>query len=133
MTNCGRPATLWLDFEKYGDKRFVSWPHCEECAKSWLDDEGVTSRPLKRAVPVMTLSFEAYEEPKRWSTDEGRLRWSADGEVVVTCSEHGEVSRLLSTAHLSKEYPEYHGNSCLARDNHLWFEHGIAQGHQSRD
>jgi hypothetical protein len=48
MTNCGRPATLWVDIERYGDKRFVSWPHCDEHAERWEEDENVTTRPLKR-------------------------------------------------------------------------------------
>ncbi|MGJ3559660.1 hypothetical protein ACR6C2_16950 [Streptomyces sp. INA 01156] len=80
----------------------------------------------------MTISYEEYPEPKRWTSDGGRLRWSADGDVVVTCSEHGEISRLLSTSLLAKEYPWISGNSVLAQDNHLWFDHGIAQGHHSR-
>lgn len=80
---------------------------------------------------TVTISFEDYPERKRWTSDGGRLHWSADGDVVVTCSEHGEVSRLPATAYLSKKHPQYHGNSVLAQDNHLWFEHGIAQGHHA--
>jgi hypothetical protein len=52
---------------------------------------------------------------------------------VVTCSEHGEVGKGLATSHLDKEYPWYHSNAVLAQDNHMWFEHGIAQGHHRRD
>ncbi|MER6382114.1 hypothetical protein ACWDBD_38780 [Streptomyces sp. NPDC001118] len=80
----------------------------------------------------MTLSFEEFPEPKRWTSDGGRLHWSADGDVVVTCSEHGEVGRVLSDSYLAKEHPWIERNAVLAQDNHLWFEHGIAQGHHSR-
>jgi hypothetical protein len=83
--------------------------------------------------PVMNLSFEKYPEPKRWTSDGGRLRWIAYGDVVVTCSEHGEVSRNLATSGLAEEYPWIERNAVLAQDNHLWFDHGIAQGHHSRD
>ncbi|QJS09114.1 hypothetical protein HKX69_05940 [Streptomyces argyrophyllae] len=106
--------------------------------KVWRDEETRQwaireYRPQWRAqfwpAPAMTLTYEPYPEPKRWTSDGGRLHWRADGDVVVTCSEHGEISRLLSTSLFDKEHPEYNGNSILARDNHLFFNHGIAQGH----
>jgi hypothetical protein len=83
--------------------------------------------------PVMNTSFVEYPEPKRWTSDGGRLHWVAYGDVVVTCSEHGEVSRLPATSGFDKQYPWLKGNSVLAHDNHMWFEHGIAQGHHRRD
>ncbi|MFE5542751.1 hypothetical protein ACFQ71_02915 [Streptomyces sp. NPDC056534] len=48
MTNCGSPATRWVDIERYGQKRFVSWPHCEAHAADWEGDVGVTIRILER-------------------------------------------------------------------------------------
>jgi hypothetical protein len=83
--------------------------------------------------PIMNISFKEYPEPKRWTSDGGRLHWVAYGDVVVTCSEHGEVGRTLATSTLAKEYPWYEGNAVLAQDNHMWFSHGIAQGHHRRD
>ena len=70
-------------------------------------------------------TYEPYEEPKEWTSDHGQLSWKAYGEIVVTCSEHGEVIRHLATHQFHAEYPEHHGNADLARRNHLHFEHGI--------
>lgn len=45
---CGKPATRWLDIERFGDKRYVSWPYCDEDGELLLKDEGVTTRPLRK-------------------------------------------------------------------------------------
>ncbi|WP_326827445.1 hypothetical protein [Streptomyces sp. NBC_01751] len=73
----------------------------------------------------MTLSFEEYPNPKRWTSDGGRLHWVAYGDVVVTCSEHGEISRHLSTSTLEKTHPWVNNNATLWERNHLRQEHGI--------
>lgn len=46
-SNCGRPATRWVDYEKFGEKRFASFPYCDVCGTSYRG-AGVTTRPLKR-------------------------------------------------------------------------------------
>jgi hypothetical protein len=82
---------------------------------------------------LVSINFEEYPELKRWTSDGGRLHWVAYGDLVVTCSEHGEVGRIMSTSYLDRKYPRMGGNARLAQDNHLWFDHGIAQGHHRRD
>ncbi|NEB42561.1 hypothetical protein [Streptomyces sp. SID14515] len=78
--------------------------------------------------PEMTLSFEEFPEPKRWTSDHGRLHWIAYGNVVVTCSEHGEIHRVLSTSYLEKTHPWANTNATLWERNHLRDEHGIDLG-----
>lgn len=75
--------------------------------------------------PVMTLSFEEFPEPKRWTSDGGRLHWVAYGNVVVSCSEHGEVFKALSTSFTEKEWPWMNSQARLWEGNHLRQDHGI--------
>jgi hypothetical protein len=46
-SGCGNPATRWIDIERFGDKRFVSWPYCKDHGGWLLKSEGVSTRPLK--------------------------------------------------------------------------------------
>ncbi|MER6102420.1 hypothetical protein ABT115_08835 [Streptomyces sp. NPDC001832] len=78
--------------------------------------------------PVMTLSFEEFPKPKRWTSDGGRLHWEAYGNVVVTCSEHGEVFKALSTYLWEKEHPWRNSQAGLWERNHLRQDHGIDRG-----
>ena len=80
------------------------------------------------AEPEMNLSFEEFEEPKRWTSDGGRLHWIAYGNIVVTCSDHGEIIRFLATSHLEAEAPRRHRNATLWEGNHLRQDHGIDRG-----
>ncbi|MFI1530027.1 hypothetical protein [Streptomyces griseus] len=73
----------------------------------------------------MTFTFEGFPEPKRWTSDHGRLHWVAYGNVVVTCSEHGEIYRGLSTTGLEEKHPWAHRNAALWERNHLRDDHGI--------
>ncbi len=75
--------------------------------------------------PQMTLTFVGFPEPKRWTSDEGRLHWVAYGNVVVTCSEHGEVFQALSTDLAEKEFPWHNSQARLWEGNHLEQDHGI--------
>lgn len=77
--------------------------------------------------PAMTLAFEEFPEPRRWTSDGGRLHWVAYGKVVVTCSEHGEVFKALSTSLTEKEHPWHNSQARLWEDNHLRQEHGISR------
>ncbi|MGV9693418.1 Lsr2 family DNA-binding protein [Streptomyces sp. NPDC003444] len=61
MTNCGAKATRWVDIERYGDKRFVSWPHCYDCAARRVGEEGVTTRPLGEPDPELVMAFMVVE------------------------------------------------------------------------
>jgi hypothetical protein len=79
--------------------------------------------------PVMKIDFKEYPEPKEWTSDGGRLHWRAVGEVVVTCSEHGEVIRFRAENYLYKRHPRMHRNASLWEGNHLRQEHGIERGY----
>ena len=72
-------------------------------------------------MPNVTITFEPYETPKKWRSDIGEH--TAYGDVIVTCPDHGEVSRHLSTCTLDAEYPFIHKNAALWRRNHLRTEH----------
>jgi hypothetical protein len=73
----------------------------------------------------MTLTFVPFPEPKRWTSDGGRLHWVAYGNVVVTCSEHGEVFKAFSSDPWESEHPWRNNQATLWRDNHLRQDHGI--------
>jgi hypothetical protein len=72
----------------------------------------------------MTLTFVPFPEPKRWSSDEGRLHWVAYGNVVVSCTEHGEVFKALSTSFTDETWPWMNDQARLWEGNHLRQEHG---------
>ena len=67
------------------------------------------------------ISFEPYAAPKRWRSDIGEH--VGIGDVVVTCAEHGEVVRFMTTSSVDREYPATHGNAVLSAANHMHFEH----------
>ncbi|QJS09113.1 hypothetical protein HKX69_05935 [Streptomyces argyrophyllae] len=48
---CGKPATRWIDIERFGRKRFVSWPYCDDHGDELLQDPSgdVTTRPLDKS------------------------------------------------------------------------------------
>lgn len=49
-SGCGKPATRWIDIERFGERKFVSWPYCDDHG-NWLlasPDGSVTTRPLER-------------------------------------------------------------------------------------
>lgn len=72
---------------------------------------------------TVSLHFEPYDEPKRWQDKAGNS-YVGRGDVVVTCSEHGEIIRFMTTSYLAEEHPHVEGNACLWRDNHMRDEHG---------
>ncbi|MFJ9900230.1 hypothetical protein ACIQPR_43570 [Streptomyces sp. NPDC091280] len=72
---------------------------------------------------LMSLTFEEFSEPKRWTSDGGRLHWVAYGHVAVTCAKHGEVFKALSSSFTEKEWPWMNNQAWLWRGNHLRQEH----------
>lgn len=45
---CGEPADWWEDWEHHGDKRFCSWPYCDNHAEPEQGRPGITWRPVRR-------------------------------------------------------------------------------------
>jgi hypothetical protein len=78
----------------------------------------------KAATEPVTVTYEAYATPKVWRSDIGQHK--ATGDVVVTCSEHGEVIRFMATSYLDAEHPSTHRNANLWKGNHLRDAHGQA-------
>ncbi|WP_055523469.1 hypothetical protein [Streptomyces graminilatus] len=76
----------------------------------------------------MTLTFVEFPKPRRWTSDGGRLHWVAYGNVVVSCSEHGEVFKALSSSLMEKEHPWMNRQATLWEGNHLRQDHGIDRG-----
>lgn len=70
----------------------------------------------------LKMKFARRTEPKRWKDDLGNS-YTSWGDVVVTCSEHGEVFRILSASYLEETYPEANNTARLAKEAHLRDKH----------
>lgn len=68
------------------------------------------------------IRFARKAQPKYWKDDLGH-RHTSWGDVVVTCSEHGEVGRFLQTGLLQETYPESNSPARLARERHEREQH----------
>ncbi|MEV5883073.1 hypothetical protein AB0L74_10200 [Streptomyces sp. NPDC052020] len=79
----------------------------------------------RKAAELITITFEPHPEPRRWTTDGGRLHWVAYGNVLVSCREHGEVIKALSTNLMDQQHPWMNSQAALWKGNHLRQEHGI--------
>lgn len=78
--------------------------------------EGVVS------VAEMKIQFARKSQPTRWTDDLGNPHTSW-GDVVVTCSEHGEVFRVLSASYLEETYPSANSTARLAEEGHKRDKH----------
>lgn len=65
----------------------------------------------------LKIRFARQAVPKRWTDDLGN-RHTSWGDVVVTCSEHGEVFRVPSASYLEEIYPEINNTARLAKEAH---------------
>ncbi|MFJ2176422.1 hypothetical protein ACIOHE_26465 [Streptomyces sp. NPDC087851] len=74
---------------------------------------------LREALPAadIKIRFARRSQPKRWTDDVGYAHTSW-GDAVVTCSEHGEVGRYLTTSYLEETYPEANDTARLAMERH---------------
>ncbi|MFF4927425.1 hypothetical protein ACFY2H_00670 [Streptomyces griseofuscus] len=45
--NCGKPATRWIDMERYGIRRWLSTAYCDGHGRDELDDPDHTMRERK--------------------------------------------------------------------------------------
>ena len=71
----------------------------------------------------ISFGFLRRSRPRHWKDDVGNTHTSW-GDVVITCSEHGELGNFPTARHFEEVYPQAHDTARLAGERHLREDHG---------